>query len=586
MSQHKTVSFDDWADDVAQGDPHRILNVLGRVLRYLDEKFHHAGECHPSLVPENLCVSDDNDVDLEFLEKAEVRRESGFHYYRAPELNDDTPMTPQGEVYAIAAIAFSAFSGHPPVRGKRRFWSRQSELSLNIPGQPELSKAILTALSADPTRRPQNLRELHHALFQAFQPFKVLSRPKMEKRFPVNLTVGKEIRLPVAKLLSSSEGWQVDWQGLDAVGIVIDEDANQLVCTPQVSGEHHIRAVFSHPERPRHPLITESTVVTINPDPDSLWKNIEPDPSAPFQKSNTAKEKLTTSVANVFAASLRGRSHAHEGSFREDDFRVSIHEKSGWHLMVAADGAGSAKLSRRGSELACTTSQEFMSKWLDSHADELESAIPPLVEAGDSGKLKQKLYEWLVKAAHTSLGAIVEQAAKMETPCAPKDFHTTLLICAAKKLPTGWVLVSFTIGDGGVGIRRGDGTPIAFCEPDSGEFSGQTVFLTVPNVFKDAEKTMGRLHAAHVEDLNAAVLMTDGITDPRFPTAASLADKAFWDAFWSEVSSAAKFEEPCAEERLLSWLSFKSPGNHDDRTVVILLPHGVQRGVDAQSHSN
>jgi hypothetical protein len=53
---------------------------------------------------------------------------------------------------------------------------------------------------------------------------------------------------------------------------------------------------------------------------------------------------------------------------------------------------------------------------------------------------------------------------------------------------------------------------------------------------------------------------------------ASLKDKTCWDKFWAEVSEAAKFDEEGAEDRLLKWLSFKSPGNHDDRTVVFLLP--------------
>ena len=185
---------------------------------------------------------------------------------------------------------------------------------------------------------------------------------------------------------------------------------------------------------------------------------------------------------------------------------------------------------------------------------------------------KQQLYRWLVTAAHSSLKAIKDQAAAIEPPRPAKDFHTTLLICAAKKVESGWVLVSFTIGDGGVGIRQGDGSPIAFCEPDSGDFSGQTVFITVNNVFDDAEKNMSRLHAAYVKDLGAVVLMTDGITDPRFPTEASLKDRTCWDKFWAEVSQAAKFEDEGAEDRLLKWLSFKSAGNHDDRTIVFLLP--------------
>lgn len=574
MSHEPLNSFDLWADDIAQGDPQRVLLALGRVMRFLDEKLHSADQLHPSLVPETLLVNDGKDVDLFFLEKAEVKREAGFLFYRAPELTDDTPTTPQGEVYAIAAIAYRAFAGHPPTRGKRRLWSWQADLELKISGQPELSKAILGALSTDPTKRPQNLRALHTVLFQAFQPLAVTKYPKVEKRFPVNLTVGKDVSFPVAKVISSADGWQVQWRGLEPLGITIDTAANVLVCAPTVSGEHRIEIELSHPDRPNHPLITEVSLVTINPDPDSLWKYFEPDPEAPFKKTNTECEKLTTPFSNIIAASQRGRSHAHEGSFREDDYRVSFHEESGWHLLVAADGAGSAKLSRLGSQLACETSQVVLRNWLEEGAAKLDEAIPSLVNEDDSGKIKQQLYHWLVTAAHSSLNAIKEKAAEMDPPRPPKDFHTTLLICAAKKLEAGWVLVSFTVGDGGVGIRQGDGTPIAFCEPDSGEFSGQTVFLTVNNVFGDPVKNMSRLHAAYVKDLSAVVLMTDGITDPRFPTEASLKDKSCWDAFWSEVSGSAKFEEEGAEERLLKWLSFKSPGNHDDRTVVFLLPAG------------
>ena len=585
MSPEPLHTFDLWADDVAQGDIQRILLALGRVMRFLDGKLHSADQLHPNLVPETLLVPDGNDVDLDFLEKAEVRREAGFLFYRAPELTDGTPMTPQGEVYAIAAIAYRAFAGHPPTRGKRRLWSWQAVLSLNIPGQLELSNAILGALSIDPSKRPQNLRALHAALFQAYQPLAVTKYPKVEKRLPVNLTVGKDVRVPISRVVSMMDGWQASWEGLSDIGIAIDPETNELVCAPTVSGEHTVKVNFSHPDRPYHPLFTDCTLITVNPDPDSLWKNIEPDPEAPYQKSNTASEQLTTPFSDIYAASQRGRSHAHDGSFREDDYRVSYHAESGWHLLVAADGAGSAKLSRRGSQLACETSQSVLQGWLEEGAPKLDEAIVPLIEQDDAAKLKPQLYDWLVKAAFASLKAIQKEAASLEPPRPAKDFHTTLLICAAKKYEAGWALVSFTVGDGGVGVRRGDGNPIAFCEPDSGEFSGQTIFLTVNHVFDDAEKNMSRLHAAFVKDLSAGVLMTDGITDPRFPTEASLKDKSCWDAFWAEVSGVAKFAEEGADARLLKWLSFKSPGNHDDRTVVFLLPSGGKTVVAAETQS-
>jgi hypothetical protein len=46
--------------------------------------------------------------------------------------------------------------------------------------------------------------------------------------------------------------------------------------------------------------------------------------------------------------SKRGRSHAHEGKFREDDFAVS-ELPADWNMISVSDGAGSAQLAREGS---------------------------------------------------------------------------------------------------------------------------------------------------------------------------------------------------------------------------------------------
>ena len=68
-------------------------------------------------------------------------------------------------------------------------------------------------------------------------------------------------------------------------------------------------------------------------------------------------------------------------------------------------------------------------------------------------------------------------------------------------------------------------------------------------------------------------LLTDGVTDPKFPTDASFVDKDTWTAFQAELAEKVNFGDPGdgAESRLLAWLGFRSPGNHDDRTIVVLL---------------
>jgi len=68
--------------------------------------------------------------------------------------------------------------------------------------------------------------------------------------------------------------------------------------------------------------------------------------------------------------------------------------------------------------------------------------------------------------------------------------------------------------------------------------------------------------------LNAVLLMTDGISDPRFETDNGLADAAKWDALWDEIGPL--LAAPAPEQALLEWLEFFTPGHHDDRTIAAL----------------
>ncbi len=54
--------------------------------------------------------------------------------------------------------------------------------------------------------------------------------------------------------------------------------------------------------------------------------------------------------------------------------------------------------------------------------------------------------------------------------------------------------------------------------PDEGEFAGQTRFLTMSDIFKDAQSVMSRLRFSIEEDFTALLLMTDGVSDPMFET--------------------------------------------------------------------
>ena len=98
------------------------------------------------------------------------------------------------------------------------------------------------------------------------------------------------------------------------------------------------------------------------------------------------------------------------------------------------------------------------------------------------------------------------------------------------------------------------------------EFSGQTRFLTMREIFGDRQ----RISLAVVPDFTAIALMTDGVSDAKFETDANLRNPQKWRELWEDVRSAALAQAENPHEALLEWLNFWSPGNHDDRTIAFL----------------
>ena len=399
--------------------------------------------------------------------------------------------------------------------------------------------------------------------------------PVPVKRLPTNLTAGQDCRVALAAVIPELGDWVVEVEESELLGVSLDVASGELFFCPTQAGEHFLKLELKHPEHTNHPSLLKSIAVTVNPDPDSLWQNKPSDPSVPYYKSDTDCKELVTPFARIIAASQRGRSHAHEGSCRDDDFRVRYDEKTGWHLLTTADGAGSAKFSRQGSLIACETALAHMGDWLAKEETTLNSAVENFLSSPERDKkhLQSPAYGWLGGAAFEALKAIKAEAEQRDPPATVRDFHTTLLLAVAKSTPDGWLMLTFSVGDGGIAAVSADGEPVGLCTPDSGDFSGQTVFLTGPAVLRSGEDVLNRLHVQLLPELSALYLMTDGITDPKFPTEASFTNKETWSSFLTELAEKVNLgsDGDGAESRLLSWLGFRSPGNHDDRTIVLLI---------------
>lgn len=312
----------------------------------------------------------------------------------------------------------------------------------------------------------------------------------------------------------------------------------------------------------------------ILPNPKALWKDIEPPDDLTdrkehcYKKAVSFKDPADEKQRTLVAASKRGRSHAHKGLFRDDHVKVEHLENTGWSIMAVADGAGSARLSRVGSHIACETVCEFIAGELKASDRILESKIMQLQENKDDAELKKMLYEIIAVGAFKAAKAIEDEAKARGEKV--DHFSTTLIVGIQKSFDFGKFFSGFWIGDGALTVydRRGWFKPLG--APDGGEYSGQTRFLTTKNIVNKSEELIKRIYYEILDDYTAFFAMTDGISDPKFGTDNNLLEQKFWDALWEDLSKNALFARENADKKLLEWLDFWAEGEHDDRTIAVL----------------
>ena len=398
-------------------------------------------------------------------------------------------------------------------------------------------------------------------------------RVKLNERLP-NASVGKPYSQNLNGLFGENSKHIV---GLSLnipadSGLEFDAPNANLHGTPTTPGEKQIPLTFRVGNQAAQ---THTLALTVNPDPRSLWKNLPSDANGAFAKPDTAKAFLATPHLNAIAASLRGRSHAHEGKYREDDFGLKYIETTGWHILISADGAGYAKFSRKGSQLACQTAVAEITEKLCSPENPMDTALAKLgtdAEPGELETLRKLSFNVLMPAAYEAVTVIHKQAK--ESQATLRDFATTFICVIAKRLADRWFLASFGIGDGGAGAVLNDGSVLTLTAPDGGDFAGQTVFLTMWQSIADPDKLLARTQARFCANFKFLAAMSDGITDPIFQNDATFASDKGWENFRQQLAAVIDLKTLTQgmEDKLLDWLNFPSPGNHDDRTLLIAVP--------------
>lgn len=362
-----------------------------------------------------------------------------------------------------------------------------------------------------------------------------------------------------------------------------DPRKGTLCGTPSRAGEHKISLTCTHRDSlPDHLDLKRDFTLIINPDPRDLWQNKPTDEKIEYYRPDSAADFISagadTTTRNILAASQRGRSHAHEGKPRDDHFVIRRNAETGWSILAVADGAGSAHFSREGARIAAETAVRYCNEHIVEQLEAAECFLPFGAEPENAERRAQvhrAACKVLGKAAADAHRAIQDEAQKRER--GKKDYASTLLFAACKRFNFGWFIASFAVGDGAMAvIGERDGQPFAelLAEPDEGEFSGQTRFITMDDIFKDYEALQKRIGVCVVLDFTAVLLMTDGVSDAKFETDANLHTPQKWQDLWQELQQLplARSEEDgeAAKKNLLEWLNFWSLGNHDDRTMALI----------------
>jgi len=397
-----------------------------------------------------------------------------------------------------------------------------------------------------------------------------------------NGTVGKkyESRIDFIEL-----GWNdviySEIKDLEDSGLEFNNEEELIFGNPIISGDLKIKLLFRIEGELEESILNEKTItIIINPDPKSLWKDIESDKNDSYWKEDNVAVSSNFLDKKIVIASKRGRSHANVGSFRDDDFAFKNINETGWSVLAVSDGAGSASLSRQGSKMSCDLvlsyfEENFTQELLKEFDDNLLNHRNKTDE-DSSKKISHFVYDNLSKAAWFVHKELEKFAIKLERPL--KDFHSTLIFALVKKYDFGYAILTFGVGDCPIGLLNKDLTEIKLMNwLDVGEFGGGTRFITMPEIFQ-SDKFSTRFGFKLVEDFSYLMLMTDGIYDPKFVVEANLEKIENWKSFIEDLKG--NNEDNCKVDfnnenldianQISAWMDFWNPGNHDDRTLAII----------------
>lgn len=451
----------------------------------------------------------------------------------------------------------------------------------------------------------KTIKDLKSQILQIFTMYKDKEEFK-ESHFSVpNANAKKEYNFTLD--LSSFPSIKIkEIRNLDSVGLSFDAEKSCIYGIPTVANTIEIQIVFFSINDDLFSEDVKTIPFIVNADPKDLWLNKPSPAGSRFPKEENITYSSTFLDKKIVIASKRGRSHAHEGTFRDDDFLVKSLPDD-WAIVALADGAGSARFARAGSKFATefivnsfdnetilqNLSKVVITYFQDNHTQEIHNELQNLfqseivaenpidldniTDSTEDPKIKSKsiiinsLYQ-NVKNLHSELS----QFASSEG-AALKDLHTTLIFALIKKFDFGYVTLTFGVGDCPINIIDTENLNVKLLNfLDVGESSGATRFITMPEIFSKPDMA-NRFAINCFDDFSKLFLMTDGIYDPKFVVESKLENLETWKNFLRDLDGENEdeakvdfVEDSDIENQLSTWMDFWSKGNHDDRTLAVI----------------
>ena len=263
----------------------------------------------------------------------------------------------------------------------------------------------------------------------------------------------------------------------------------------------------------------------------ALWQYHPVPEDEPDAAPEYVTEEKKIGAADFVAARVRGKKHKHDATNCDDWFASAA--VGDIAIVAVSDGAGSKRFSRVGaraaSEAAVGSIYEQLHQSDAASAEKRAAFALPMEDAafGEAcAKLGALLHAGVLDARRAVLAAFHERCGRqvytklLARDLVLSDFAATLLVTIAVPVPERGerLVLSCQVGDGmtcAIDTHAPYGSAVKLLgKPDSGDFSGETDFLTSEAMAELANLQRRTLVTRGAYDL--VLTMTDGVADDYF----------------------------------------------------------------------